>query len=515
MGPGTWAYKPDGEVAGDAVRGVGVDPRYSRTGEQQNLRDRSREERRGGDPKGTAQGEGVPSEMANRVAGEASRPRRTDGCCGNDRGAGAEDTPGAARGSQVVKETMRAQKVHSLISQVYDPHSLQQAWERVRENKGAAGVDGVTIERFEQNRDHYLAVLHRALREGRYRPRPVRRVEIPKLGARRTRPIGIPTVMDRVCQQALRQVLEPIFEPQFSEASFGFRPGRSPHVALRRIWKQLEQGGTWVVDADVADFFGTLSHERLVDRVADRVADGKVLSLVRQMLTAGALRDGVYESTITGTPQGGVVSPLLSNIYLRPFDEEMMRAGFALTRYADDWVIVCRSRQEAERALTKAGALLGELGLQLHQEKTRIVHIIQGFEFLGYKIGRGRGLRHKAGGPSLYAIPSDRSVRAFEDKVRTATNRRNPKDLKGVLDELNPILRGWGNYYRRAHVRRLFNRLNRWVVRRVWSHQYKRWRNAGWRTLPERRLYGELGLVNLLQLIPSMEDYYRQKGYLR
>jgi hypothetical protein len=179
-------------------------------------------------------------------------------------------------------------------------------------------------------------------------------------------------------------------------------------------------------------------------------------------------------------------------------------------------VIICRSRAEAERALASARRVLEEeLELQLHPEKTRIVHISRGFEFLGYRIGRGKGLSHKAGGPSLYAIPTDRSIRRFKDKVRTATNRRNPKDLKGVLDELNPIIRGWGNYYRRAHVRRLFNRLNRWIVLRVWSHQHKRWRNAGWRTLPARRLYGELGLVNLLQLIPSMEGYYRQKGCAR
>ncbi|MGA8745838.1 MAG: reverse transcriptase domain-containing protein [Solirubrobacterales bacterium] len=228
------------------------------------------------------------------------------------------------------------------------------------------------------------------------------------------------------------------------------------------------------------------------------------------------LRDGTYESAVAGTPQGGVASPLLSNIYLHVFDERMAQAGFALTRYADDWVIVCRSQTEAKRALASARAVLeDELGLRLNTEKTRIVHIARGFEFLGYRIGRGKGLSHKAGGPSLYAIPTDRSVRRFKDKVRTATNRRNPKDLEGVLDELNPIIRGWGNYYRRAHVRRQFNRLNRWIVMRVWSHQHKRWRNAGWRHLPERRLYGELGLVNLLQLIPSMEDHYRRRGYAR
>jgi len=179
-------------------------------------------------------------------------------------------------------------------------------------------------------------------------------------------------------------------------------------------------------------------------------------------------------------------------------------------------VIVCRSRQEAERALASARAVLeGELGLRLHPDKTRVVHVSRGFTFLGYKIGRGRGLRYKAGSPGLYAIPSDRSIQRFKDKVRRATRRRNPRGLEGVLDELNPIIRGWGTYYRRAHVRRLFNRLNGWIVWRVRSYVFKRWRNAGWRTLPERTLYGKLGLVNLLNLIPSMEGYYRQKGYAR
>lgn len=411
---------------------------------------------------------------------------------------------------------MGARKAHSLIGQVYDPRNLARAWQQVKKNKGAGGVDGVTITRFEQNRDHYLDVLHRRLKSGRYRPRPVKRVEIDKPGSATKRPLGIPTVMDRVCQQALVQVLEPIFEPTFADVSFGFRKGRSTHMAMRRIWGQLVHGGCWVVDADIADFFSTLDHEILLDRVADRVADGKVLSLLRQMLTAGVLRDGIYERTVAGTPQGGVASPLLSNIYLHVFDERMAQQGFALTRYADDWVIVCHSREEAERALASARAVLeDDLGLQLHPDKTRICHITAGFEFLGYKIARGAGLRYKSGGPGLYAVPSDRSIRRFKDKVRTATNRRNPKDLRAMLAELNPIIRGWGMYYRRAHVRRLFHRLDGWIVRRVRSFVTKRWRSTAWRWLPESRLYGELGLVHLLRLIPSMQDYYRQKGYVR
>ena len=387
---------------------------------------------------------------------------------------------------------MRAQKAHSLISQVYDPRNLQRAWERVKENDGCAGVDGMTIARFEQDRDHYLDVLHRQLREDRYRPRPVKRVEIDKPGTTRKRPLGIPCILDRVCQQALSQVLAPIFEPTFLGVSFGYRPGRSAHMALRRVWEHLRQAD-WIVDADIVDCFGTLSHKILVDAVAERVADGRVLRLIRQMLTAGVLTDGVYESAIAGVPQGGVASPLLSNIYLHIFDVEMERVGFALTRYGDDWVIVCRSRVEAERALASARAVLeGKLGLRLHPEKTRIVHITQGFEFLGYKIGRGKGSHYKAGRPTLYAIPRDRSIQHLRDKVRMITRRRNPKSLAGMVNELNPVVRGWGMYYRRAHVRRLFYRLDRWIVRRVRSFYFKRWRNAGWRLWPERRLYEEM-----------------------
>ncbi len=412
---------------------------------------------------------------------------------------------------------MQARKAHSLIGQIYDPRNLARAWERVKKNKGAGGVDGVTVTRFEESREHYLSLLHQKLKDGSYRPRPVRRVEIDKPGSTAKRALGIPTVMDRVCQQAVVQVLEPIFEPTFRDENFGFRPGRSTHMAMRRIWRQLKAGNSWVVDADIADFFGTLSHSTLVDLVARRVADGKVLRLLWQFLEAGVLRDGQVEPTLTGVPQGGVASPLLSNVYLHIFDEKMAEAGLALTRFADDWVITCASRRDAERALASARAVLeGELGLRVHPEKTRIVHVDQGFEFLGYKIKRGsKRLRYREGGPDLYAYPRDRTIERFKTRVRRITTRRNPKKLEGLLDELNPVIRGWGNYFRRAHVRRLFHRLDGWILRRIWSWRYKRWRCRGWRKLPGAKLYGKLGLVNLLQLIPSMEGYYRQKGLSR
>jgi RNA-directed DNA polymerase len=415
---------------------------------------------------------------------------------------------------------MRARKAHSLIAQVYDPRNLERAWEKVKQNNGCAGVDGMTIARFDEDREHYLAVLHQKLKDGTYRPRPVLRVEIDKPGSTKRRPLGIPTILDRVCQQALAQVLAPIFEPTFSEASFGYRPGRSVHMALDRVKADLEQGAQWIVDGDLADFFGTLSHELLVDKVAERVADTRVLGLIRAFLTAGVLIDGSFEPTIAGVPQGGVASPLLSNIYLHLFDEKMVEAGFALTRWADDWVVICRSRSEAERALTSACRVLEEdLRLRLHARKTRIVHLTQGFEFLGFVLKRGRGLpragRAPGIAPSLYLIPTPRSVERFKKKVRRITRRKNGKSLRATLDDLNPVIRGWGNFYRHANVRTQFNKLNNWILRRIWSHQFGRWRNAGWSRLPARRLYRQLGLVNLLMLLPSMQPYYRQKGYLR
>jgi len=207
-------------------------------------------------------------------------------------------------------QDVQARKAHSLISQVYDPRNLARAWERVKENRSAGGVDGVTVARFDERRDHYLDLLHERLRDGSHRPRPVRRVEIEKPGSTAKRPLGIPAVMDRVCQQAMVNVLGPIFEPTFRDESFGFRPGRSTHMAMRRIWRQLKAGNRWVVDADITDFFGTLSHSTLVDLVADKVADGKVLRLVRQFLEAGVLRDGTVEPTFAGVPQGGLCAAL-------------------------------------------------------------------------------------------------------------------------------------------------------------------------------------------------------------
>ena len=404
-------------------------------------------------------------------------------------------------------------KVHSLVDKVYKLKNLELAWQKVKRNKGAGGIDGESLEEFEANLMGNLERLHSELKSDTYRPLPVRQKMIPKPGQPgKYRPLGIPTIYDRVCQQALLNRLEPIFEPVFDDANFGYRPGRSAKDALRKVWQEIQQGGEWIVDADLRDFFGSADHEKLLTLLNQRVSDGRVLCLIRSILEAGCYVAGKRLATEQGTPQGGVVSPLLSNILLTPFDREMRRKGYRLTRYADDWVVTCRSRAEANAALVIARRILGRLGVTLNTEKTRIANVRKGFEFLGYKIKRGsrplsltpEKIRSGVRSGMLYAYPRAKSIQHFMDQIRRRTCRKAPVSTEKLIDQINPVIRGWGLYYHKAHVRKLFNRLDRWIVRRIRSHRYKRWRNTGWKTLPESKLYGDYGLVNLIHLIPSI-----------
>src|ERR1700719_2173526 len=329
---------------------------------------------------------------------------------------------------------MGTKKVHSLIDKVYKRKNLEMAWEKVKANRGSGGVDGQNLEVFEAQLNQQLERLQRELKEDTYQPLPVRQHPIPK----RDKPgeyrlLGIPAIYDRVCQQALLNWLEPIFEPVFDDSSFGYRRGRSTKDALRKIWKEIQSGSEWIVDADLRDFFGSVDHEKLLTLVAQRVADGRVLRLIKAMLKAGSYGKGRLFPSERGTPQGGVVSPLLSNILLTPFDREMRRKGYQLARYADDWVATCESAAEARAAVAAALRILNELGVQLHPQKTQIVHVPQGFEFLGYKIKRGKQLRLPPGkirsgaqSGELYAIPREKSIRHFMDQVRALTMRRVP-----------------------------------------------------------------------------------------
>src|SRR5467141_1859554 len=404
-------------------------------------------------------------------------------------------------------------KVHSLIDKVYKRKNLEMAWESVHANRGSGGVDGQTLSGFAERLDQQLNRLQSELQGDSYQPQPVRQVQIPKAGKPgEYRTLGIPTIYDRVCQQALLNRLEPIFEPVFDEANFGYRRGRSTKDAMRKVWKEIQGGREWIVDADLKDFFGSVDHAKLLTIVAQRIADGRVLRLIEAMLKAGSYGKGQLFPSERGTPQGGVVSPTLSNILLTPFDREMRLRGYQLTRYADDWVITCKSAAEARAAVEAAGRILKQLGVELHPQKTRIVHVRDGFEFLGYKIKRGKKklnlpeskIRSQARQGALYAYPKEKSIRRFMDRVRQRTKRKVPLQAKELIEELNPLVRGWGEYYKRAHVRRLFHRLDAWIVRRIWSHRYKRWRNGGWKRLPKKTLYREHGLVNLIGLIPSL-----------
>ena len=404
-------------------------------------------------------------------------------------------------------------KVHSLVDKVYKRKNLELAWEKVRANKGAGGVDGESIEDFEKVLDEQLDRLHRELKEDTYSPQPVRQHQIPKAGQPgKFRNLGIPTIYDRVCQQALKTRLEPIFEPLFDDANFGYRNGRSTKDALRKVWREIEEGNEWIIDADLRDFFGSVDHEKLMTLVSQQIADGRILGIIESMLKAGCQEKGKLRSTEQGTPQGGVISPILSNVLLTPFDQEMRRRGCRLTRYADDWVITCQSKEEAKATLDAARKILEKLGVTLHGEKTRIVHVRHGFEFLGFKIKRGSRPLHlpadkiKSGARNgaLYAYPRQKSVQHFKDQIRNGTRRKAPVSTKTLIDQINPVIRGWGNHYAKAHVRKLFNQLDRWIVRRIWSHKYKRWRCCGWKKLPSAKLYRELKLVNLVALIPSL-----------
>jgi RNA-directed DNA polymerase len=331
------------------------------------------------------------------------------------------------------------------------------------------------------------------------------------------RNLGIPSVIDRVVQQALVQKMEPIFEPLFADCSFGYRPGRSPHLAMRKVWCEINEGNLWILDADLKSYFDNIDQERLVNLIAEEISDGRVLRLIRSFLDAGVIVNGAREPTKTGVPQGGVASPLWSNIYLTPFDHAMTEAGYRLTRFADDFVVVCGTRREAEAALAFARVFLHEkLNVSLHPEKTRIVHVAQGFEFLGYKVKRGKGRLRlsaqkrttKANPLDLYAIPRSKSVDRFKDQIRNLTRRNAPVKVRAVIEAINPIIRGWGNYYRKAHVRKLFHQLDGWIERRLWSFIAKRWRNTAWRKYPTKRLVTELGLVRLISLVPGITPHF-------
>ncbi len=379
------------------------------------------------------------------------------------RWAWAEPAVWTERMLTALEQGVKGGKWFSLMDKVYALPNLRRAFERVKANGGAAGVDQETVEMFERHWEANLEQLSRSLREGRYRPQPVRRVWIPKPGSTEKRPLGIPTVRDRVVQAALRAVLEPIFERDFAESSYGFRPNRGCKDALRRVNTLLEEGYRWVVDADLKSYFDTIPHAPLLEQMAEKVSDGRVLELVQAFLTQGVLEEMNFWTSEAGTPQGGVISPLLSNVYLDPLDQQMAEVRMAMVRYADDFVILCRTEGEARQALERVQQWTAQAGLKLHPEKTRIVDATQpgGFEFLGYHFERG------------YRWPRRKSERKFKDAIRAKTRRTNGHSLQANIADVNRTLVGWFEYFKQSH-QTTFPHLDSWVRMRLRSLLRKR-----------------------------------------
>jgi RNA-directed DNA polymerase len=357
---------------------------------------------------------------------------------------------------------------YSLMDKVYAPATLQAASVKVRANGGAAGVDGQSLKRFAAQEELYLAELATGLREGSYHPQPVKRIDIPK-GDGKTRPLGIPTVKDRIVQTAVKFVLEPIFEAVFCPTSYGFRPGRGCRDALREVAHLIEQGHTFVVDADLQGYFDTIPHERLMQRVEERISDGRILSLLRGWLGQDIMRDMERWTPTQGTPQGAVISPLLANIYLHPLDELMAARGYRMVRYADDFVVLCKSREEADAALAQVRAFVNDNGLRLHPDKTHVGdcrQIGEGFDFLGYRFEAGRRLVRK------------KSLTRLKDNIREKTKRTRGDSLACVIADLNRTLRGWFGYFKHAHPR-TFIVLDKFIRRRLRSLLRKQEKRPG------------------------------------
>lgn len=359
-------------------------------------------------------------------------------------------------------------KWFSLMDKVYAQRNLQRAFEQVKARKGGAGVDHQTIEMYEGRLEENLERLGESLRRGQYRPQAIKRVWIPKAGSKEKRPLGIPTVRDRVVQRALLNVMEPIFERDYAEHSYGFRPGRGCKEALRRVEHLLKEGYEWVVDADLKSYFDTIPHAGMMERVKEKIADGRVVELIEGYLKQGVMEGMEEWEPEAGSPQGAVISPTLANAYLDPLDHLMEAKGWRMVRYADDVVVLCRSEGEAQEALRELQRWTAEAELKLHPEKTRIVDWSErgGFDFLGYHFERGM------------KWPRKKSLTKLKEAIREKTKRTNGQSLKAIISEVNPVLRGWFEYFKHSKAT-TFPRIDSWIRMRMRSILRKRSKRRG------------------------------------
>lgn len=382
----------------------------------------------------------------------------------------------------------KKRKVHSLTGRI-DDRLMMQSFKAVKRNRGAAGIDKVSIGMFEENLDANLASLKRALKtKGSFVPKPLRRVWIPKDAKGKSfRPLGIPAVRDRVAQEVIRRLLEPIFEPLFHDCSFGFRPGRSCHQAIEKVLSFHEEGDRVTLDADIAGFFDNIPHKLIVDAVHAEVADGNILNLIEKFLAAGVMENGVFKPTTIGTPQGGVISPLLANIVLNQLDWRLEAAGYRFVRYADDFVVVCNNRVQAEAALDLVQSVMTDLGLHLSPEKTKVASYGKGYEFLGFRLSStSRTMRAK-------------SLEKFKTKIRELTRRCHNLDAR-VIEKLNQVIRGTANYFATnfSTCVKLYQKLDKWIRMRVRCMKFKRKVIFDNSRLRQRVFDKKLGLLKLL-----------------
>ena len=395
-------------------------------------------------------------------------------------------------------------KAHSLIDKVYRWDNLLSAWKRVRANKGAHGIDRATIRHFEADLEIHLREIQRKLMQRRYTPKPVRRVYIPKASdPKKRRPLGVPVVSDRIVQQAIVQIVDPIFDPEMSKRSYGYRKGRRAHDAIATAIQDAKDGYRQVLDADLAAFYENIDHDVAMSRVRARIADGRVLELIEAFLKAGVMENGVVSVAEAGTPQGGVLSPWISNLVLDDLDKAIEAKGWRHVRYADDFVVLCRSREEAIHALAHVKEVLEGLKLSLNETKTRLTDFENGFDFLGFRFQHFQlGIRPKA-------------IDNFKDKVRKLTRRQLGRNVEAVLADLNPVLRGWAGYFGVSQVSKVMTVLDGWIRMRVRSFRYKRkCHHDNWR-LPNKRLE-KWGLLSLHQCRPALRlSYARPRRFQR